>query len=115
MNKTKHWYEKAKGRAAELNLDYPMIAESLGVTPGTIGHYLNGRRDPHTGALVKLARTLQMSVSELVEDDPIFARNEDEIKILELWRLIEDQGDKSAALRLLEAMKEKAKKTESAD
>lgn len=101
---TKKWWEKARERADELKIGYPQIAEELSVSPGAVGHYLNGRRKPTPEALGKIARKLRMSVSELIEDDPDFARDSEERKVLDLWRLLHRDADKSAVLRMIEAI-----------
>ena len=43
------------------------VASQLGVTEKTIENYMNGKREPDTTSLVKLAQILEFSLSELSE------------------------------------------------
>jgi transcriptional regulator with XRE-family HTH domain len=79
------------------------VAEALGMTPGGAGHYLSGRRHPKPGMLAKIARRIGISVSELIEDDPSFARDAFERRVLESARDIPDDK-REAALQMLRAL-----------
>lgn len=79
------------------------LAEAIGTTASGAGHYLAGRRHPKPGMLKLIAIALDMSVSELIEDDPDFARNEEEKSVLETLRRIPVE-QRQAALAMLKAL-----------
>jgi transcriptional regulator with XRE-family HTH domain len=99
----KPWYEKARDLMARQDIKVYELADTLGMTPGGAGHYLAGRRHPKPGMLRKIAQRLGVSVSELIEDDPSFARDEDEHQALELMRQI-PQEQHQAALAMLRGL-----------
>ncbi len=82
------WYQRARLRADSLGVSLTDIAAELSVTPGSVSHYFSGRRHPKPGMLKKIATILGVSVSELVDDDPSFARNQVEHELLEAIRLL---------------------------
>ncbi|MNE20560.1 helix-turn-helix protein [compost metagenome] len=54
------WYEKAKARMRELNLTQEQMAERLGFSPGAIGHWLNGRREPKLDVINRFLAELDL-------------------------------------------------------
>ncbi len=61
------WYERAKARMTELGVTQDDLKKPLEVeTRGAVGHYLNGRRDPSPHQLAALAKTLRVSLDELL-------------------------------------------------
>jgi len=108
------WHVKAKRRVQEKGLSYGEIGKALGLSPSGVGHYLNGRRSPKPGMLRNLAKDLDMSLSELIEDDPSFARNDDETQFLDLLRKIpEDQ--RGYAMKMLRGLAAEDPATEPVD
>lgn len=101
----KHWYEKARERMSEKGITPEDLAAVLGVTPGAVRHYLVGRRNPKPGALIRIARSLGVSMSELVEDDPRFARDKTEEQVLDLLRTL-PAASRAAALMMLKGLSE---------
>jgi len=97
------WYEKARSLMRAKNMTIRELSDKLDRTPGGIGHYLSGRRDPKPGMLRQIARELNVSVSELIEDDPSFARDAVEHEVLELIRAM-DETNKPAALAMLRGL-----------
>jgi transcriptional regulator with XRE-family HTH domain len=70
------------------------VAAALHVTPSAAGHYLAGRREPSEQQLVVIANMIGMSMSELIENDIRFARDDQERRILDLVRAApEDQRE----------------------
>jgi transcriptional regulator with XRE-family HTH domain len=97
------WYEKARQILTERKMSIRALSDRLGLTPGAVGHYLRGRRQPTPGMLRKIAAELQVSVSELIEDDPTFARDDTEHQALELLRRLPRER-RSAALAMLRGL-----------
>ena len=65
------WYDRAKARMAELEIRQDDLLKVFGVTTrGAVGHYLSGRRDPPTDALVRLADRLNLSLDTLLRGEP---------------------------------------------
>jgi transcriptional regulator with XRE-family HTH domain len=102
----KTWNQKARELMQERGITTSDLAAALGVTPGAVRHYLNGNRHPRPGALGKIARRLGVSMSELTEDDPRFARDKGEEKILGLLRELDPQA-KDFAVKMLEGLSAK--------
>lgn len=48
------WYVLAKSRMKALKITQDEISERLGVTPGAVGHWLNGRRNPNLAEISTL-------------------------------------------------------------
>jgi len=97
------WQEKARALMREQKVSVKELAATLSMTPGGAGHYLSGRRQPRPGMLVKIAKRLGVSVSELIEDDPTFARDETERAALDALRAI-PEPQRSAALAMLRGL-----------
>ena len=101
--KMQTWNERARAAMAEKGIKIRELADTLGMSPGGAGHYLSGRRHPNPGMLRKIAKRIGISVSELVEDDPIFARDQIEHDVLEAVRQIPAE-QKNAALAMLRGL-----------
>ncbi len=52
------WYELAKSRMRKLGISQERLAESLDVTQGAIGHWLNGRRIPSVEVIMALMKAI---------------------------------------------------------
>lgn len=99
----KPWYTKARELMQLREISTQDLADALGVTAPAARHYLNGTRNPKPGALGKISKRLGVSMSELTEDDPRFARDKSEEKMLDLVREL-DPHTKEVALRMLEGL-----------
>ena len=97
------WYVKAKKRMQERGMLVKDLGETLGLTASGAGHYLVGRRNPTPDMLRKIARALDMSIAELIEEDPDFARNDVERATLEFLRQIPEDRI-AAALAMLRGL-----------
>lgn len=100
---TIQWHQKARILLQQQDKTYRDLADALDLTTGAVGHYMCGRRQPKPEMLKKIATFLGVSVSELIEDDPIFARDENEYKVLDKFRLLSDH-DKLAALAMIDGL-----------
>jgi len=60
------WYDRAKGRMADLGLNQADLESVLGVSRAGVSHYLTGRRDPSPKQLIDLARRLDVSLDTLL-------------------------------------------------
>ena len=99
----KNWNEKARDVMKIRNVTIREIADTLGMTPGGVGHYLSGRRHPNPGMLKKIAKRIGVSVSELIEDDPMFARDQVEHDALDALRKI-PRENLAAAIAMLRGL-----------
>ena len=97
------WYDKAREIMRDKDMNIRELSDRLGLTPGGAGHYLSGRRHPKPGMLRQIAKELNVSIAELVEDDPSFARDAKESELLDLFRAVDD-ADKAAALAMLKGL-----------
>lgn len=99
----KRWQDKAREIMLAKDISTQDIADVLGVTAPAVRHYLNGRRNPKPGALGKIAKRLGVSMSELTEDDPRFARDDVEQRILDAVRDL-DPATKELAAKMLQGL-----------
>jgi transcriptional regulator with XRE-family HTH domain len=99
------WYEKARTILHAKGMNMRELSEALHLTPGAVGHYLAGRRSPKPGMLRQIAKELGVSVAELIEDDPTFARDDTEKEALELLRRV-PEPQRTAALAMLKGLSE---------
>lgn len=68
---TPPWSVRAQARMRELKLTQNHLIPVFGVTTrGAVGHYFTGRRDPTVEQMIALARTLNMSLDELLLGEP---------------------------------------------
>jgi transcriptional regulator with XRE-family HTH domain len=97
------WYIKAEQLLRQKGMTIKSLSDKLGLTPSAVGHYLSGRRDPKPRMLQRIAEELSVSIAELVEDDPTFARDDLERYALKLLRDVpKDRRD--AALAMLRGL-----------
>ncbi|MFP1749221.1 LexA family protein [Lonsdalea quercina] len=54
------WYELAKSRMKDLDINQEKLAEHLGITKGAVSHWLNARREPSLDDIAKILRFLGM-------------------------------------------------------
>lgn len=73
LSRMNDWKVRAKSRMRELNLTQEKVAERFGVTQGTVGHWLSGRREPETLAkFEELAKFLKFnSLHEMLHGDSV--------------------------------------------
>lgn len=63
------WYIKARQHAKALGLSYQAMADRLGVSKPTVGHWMTGRHYPPLPKLREIAQMLETSVADLVAED----------------------------------------------
>lgn len=61
MNK---WYEIARKAMENLNISQEDMAERMGVTPGAVGHWLNGKREPKIDVINRFLSELDLPILE---------------------------------------------------
>jgi len=59
------WHELLKARLIAKGIKQDRLAEELGVTPGNVGHWLNGRRVPPIHQLIQLVMRADMTLDQL--------------------------------------------------
>jgi transcriptional regulator with XRE-family HTH domain len=99
----KHWYEVANDIRRQKGITLQDIANALNVTEGAVGHWLRGRRDVRYETIKRIANVLNVPVTTLTENDPNFARTDDERNLLDKFREIPDEK-KADLLRIIEAL-----------
>lgn len=101
---SKRWYERANEIRKEKKISLMDIATALNVSEGAVSHWLLGRRDVRFETIKRIAAVLNIPVSNLIEEDPDFAKNDLERQFLAALREIpqDKQGD---ILRMLKAFK----------
>ncbi|KAB7896421.1 LexA family transcriptional regulator [Rouxiella badensis] len=60
MHMKQKWQDLAKSRMKELNMTQERLAETLGVTQGGLGHWLNGRREPSLEVIAQIFKILNL-------------------------------------------------------
>lgn len=54
------WYDLAKSRMKDMDINQEKLAEHLGITKGAVSHWLNARREPGIEEIAKILRFLGM-------------------------------------------------------
>lgn len=54
------WYDLAKSRMKDMDINQEKLAEHLGITKGAVSHWLNARREPGLEDIAKILRFLGM-------------------------------------------------------
>lgn len=55
------WYELAKSKMKDLDVNQEKLAERLGVTKGAVSHWLNARREPSLDDIAAIMKIIGMS------------------------------------------------------
>jgi len=97
------WYDIARARARELNLTYQVIADRMGVSKATVGHWLTGRNQPRIETIKGMAVILSMPVSELIGEDPYFLTEQDERTLVDAYRAL-NPAQRAQAAAILRAL-----------
>jgi transcriptional regulator with XRE-family HTH domain len=103
----RQWREKLREQFALREIKYADAAERCGVATSTVGAWMSGRNEPPIEQLRKLAELAGVTVSWLLEDDPLYAATAEERAMLALFRQI-GQGQRNAALTLIRGVAEAA-------
>lgn len=83
------WAVIATGLMRDKGLTQEDIKDVFGVTTrGAVGHYMRGRREPSVDQLIKLARKLGVTLSELVGEIPLTGSPSDTAQISALLQEI---------------------------
>ena len=79
------------------------VARELDVATGTVSSWVNGQKFPRIDKLQHLAGFLGVRMSILTEEEglTIYAKEEEEQKLIDAWRTADD-GIKSAVRKLLD-------------
>jgi transcriptional regulator with XRE-family HTH domain len=88
VQKHRPWYEVARVLLKDKGMTYADLADILGVTTGTVGHYMVGRREPTLDQLKTIAKALDKSISELAGEDVYFLVEESEREVIDTWRTL---------------------------
>lgn len=109
---------RIKERREELEMSRQDLADKIGVTPSAIANYENGVSSPKIELLYKLFDVLQCDANYLYQDemknftdDNEFRLSNDEMKIIEHYRLLSDKGKN--AVKYIFDQEEKIRKYES--
>lgn len=93
----KHWYDIARTRALQVGLSYAEIADRLGVSKSTVGHWLTGRNQARIDTIRRIASVLDVPVSTLIEADAYYLTDETERKLIDQLRQAPPEARKHVA------------------
>lgn len=65
------WFELIRGRMKPMGVTREKIGESLGKTPGAIGHWLNGRREPSLAEIAAMLKCVSIDSVRLYSDGTV--------------------------------------------
>lgn len=94
------WRTKAKRMLRAAGISHQAVADRLEITQSAVSHKLNGRREASIEEIQVIAEMLGVSVVVLIEDDPKFARNPDEEKLIDHFRNM-SEDDRVMALKMM--------------
>lgn len=73
------WYDRAKRRMKERKITQDDLIKVMGVTTrGSVGHYLNGRRQPDFNQLKALADHIGFTLDEMMDGESIDDKEQDQ-------------------------------------
>ena len=75
------WFARARSRMNDLGITQNALADALGISPGAVGHYLMGRREPTLPNFMLICQHLQVSSDWLLfggTNKPIPLPNEED-------------------------------------
>jgi transcriptional regulator with XRE-family HTH domain len=90
------WYIVAKALATERRLSYQEMADRLGVSKATVGHWLTGRNRATLDTIREISSMLEVPLTELVAEDAYYLTDEHERALVERYRKIPPELRKHA-------------------
>ncbi|NCC23529.1 MAG: XRE family transcriptional regulator [Alphaproteobacteria bacterium] len=91
------WYVVAKTLAKQREISYQSMADRLGVSKATVGHWFTGRNRATLDVIKEIARMLDVPLTELVAEDAYYLTDEHERALIERYRKIPPELRKHAA------------------
>lgn len=76
------------------------LARRLGVTRSTVSNWISGKRTPQLGHLQEAARILNMTITEILGEEILFAETKTERDAIQLLREMSER-DREQFLRLM--------------
>ena len=92
-------FEKLKLALERAGMNQSDLARRLGVTRGTVSNWLKGKRTPSLGHLQQTARILNMSITEILGEEILFAETKPERDMIELLRNLSEE-DQQQLIRM---------------
>lgn len=80
------WRARARAAMKARGLTYKKLAAKVGVSTGSIGHYMTGETTPSVAVLLRMSEALDIPLSELMDDNGLAARDNNERELLRIWR-----------------------------
>jgi transcriptional regulator with XRE-family HTH domain len=96
-------FSKIKDGLTRNRMNQSDLARSIGVERATVSAWIRGTRTPSLGHLMKVAKVLNMSLSEILGEEVLIAETQPERKILQLVRKL-SPDDLAHLERLAEAL-----------
>lgn len=91
---TMRWFDRVAAGLAANNVSNAEVGRQLKLTGQSVGQKLSGKRGVSVDELKALARLAGLSVSEAVGDDIVVIELQDEIDLIELYRLLSPEQRK---------------------
>lgn len=93
-------FDKLKEALDKAGISQAELARRLGVTRGAVNNWVRGKGTPSLGHLQETARILNMTITEILGEEILFAETKDERDAIELLRAMTD-SDRDHFLRLM--------------
>lgn len=103
-----HWGKRAQAAMKAKGLILADIAAELDVSIPAVSHWFANKRKPKVEQIIKIARMLDMSVSELVGEDAYFLIKDDERALIDLFRAL-DTHDRDMVIKMMNSIKPEPK------
>lgn len=102
------WNQKLQKHIRAQGMTITEAAAHLDIGRSALGHWLSGRRTPDAWKFKEIASFMGISVAELIEDDPDFARNNAEKDMLAMFRQLPPnvQAQAKAVIRALQSQQD---------
>ena len=97
------WFDNLKSALDERGISQADLARHLDVSRATVSNWLSGNRTPSYANLVRIAKAVSMSISELLGEDVVFAESRQEHEVIELMRDMTEE-EREILLRMIHAI-----------
>ena len=104
-------FSKLQAALNSVDMSQAELARRIGVTRAAVSNWIRGHAVPQLGHVLKIAEILDMSVSEILGDEIVFAETKTERELIETLRALSD-ADRQQLVRMAHFLAASEKPTE---
>ena len=104
-------FSKLKDALARVGMTQAELARQIGVTRAAVSNWIQGRAAPSLGHLFEIARVLNMTTSEILGDEVLFAETKLERDTIEALREM-TEAEREQILRMVKLLRDNPPETD---